>query len=460
MIAALRGSGGKTLVSVGLTAVWREQGWAVAPFKKGPDYIDAGWLSAAAEHPCRNLDLFLHEEEVIRHSFIRGAAGRDLAVIEGNRGLFDGMDARGTCSSAELAKLLRIPVVLVLDCAKTTRTVGALVLGCQQFDPEVSIGGVVLNRVAGPRHESILREVIEQRSGLPILGVIPKLAGSHFPERHLGLVPHQEHSGVADAIHAAARAAEEYLDLAALIHLARTAPPLGLTVDPGGARHMGPTSSEGVLIGVCRDAAFQFYYPENLEALVQQGGRLVEVSPLSDDALPEVDALYIGGGFPETFAAELAENQGFRHSVAQAVETGLPVYAECGGAVYLGDKLVADNRTFPMAGALPLTFGFGKKPQGHGYAILEVAAANPYFPEGMSLRAHEFHYSRVLDLDASKLSFAFRLQRGHGFDGKHDGVCYRNVLASYCHLHALSAQSWAESLVKAAARFRRASPRR
>lgn len=489
MIAGLRGSGGKTLVSVGLTAAWRNLGFAVAPYKKGADYIDAAWLAAAAGHPCRNLDLFMIERDVVFDSFVRTARGSDLAVIEGNRGLFDGMDAGGTYSAAELAKLLKAPVILVCDCSKTTRTLGAMVLGCQRFDPAVHIKGVVLNQVAGRRHESVLRDVIQTYCGLPVLGAIPRLAECPFPERHLGLVPPQEHGEVPGAVQAAARVVEEHIDLDALMNIARTAPPLvsepeasaggtrgdlaekelpahevpsaetGKVGKPGGKDTIKPEpDSHQVRIGVFRDEAFQFYYPENLEALEREGGRLIESSPLRDRKLPEADAIYIGGGFPETFAEELAANVDFRHAVAAAVEAGMPVYAECAGAVYLGRSLIMGENTYPMAGALPVVFGFDTRPQGHGYAIMEVTRSNPYFPVGDSFRGHEFHYSRVLDLDEKKLSFAFRVQRGYGIDGEHDGICRKNTLATYCHIHALGVGNWARSLVQAGMLRRRSGP--
>ncbi len=207
-------------------------------------------------------------------------------------------------------------------------------------------------------------------------------------------------------------------------------------------------------IGVCRDAAFQFYYPENLEALVHEGARLIEVSPLRDAELPDVDALYIGGGFPETLAPALAENQPFLRSLRGAIEQGLPVYAECGGAVFLGRKLEFQDNQYPMAAVLPVDFAFGAKPQGHGYAVLETVRSNPLFPVGATLRGHEFHYTYMRPSAAEGLTFAFQVRRGYGFDGQRDGLCSRNVLATYMHLHALGTESWAPSLVRAAARFK------
>ncbi len=424
----------------------------MAPFKKGPDYIDAAWLTAAAGEPCRNMDLFLMSRQGVLSSIGARAELSDVAVVEGNRGLFDGMDSEGSYSTAELAKLLSSPVVLTIDCTKTTRTVAALVLGCKQLDPDVPIQGVILNQIAGKRHESVVRASIEQSCGLPVLGVVPRLHEQLLPERHLGLVPPQEHAELEEVVQRIAGVGEKYLDLDALWKLATEAPDLEYesveTPNQLGAK------SEVVTIGVFRDAAFQFYYPENLEALIRAGANLLEVSPMVDSELPPVDALYIGGGFPETLAPELSANMRFRESLRVAVEGGLPVYAECGGAVYLGEKLLYDSNEYSMVGVLPVAFGFQKNPQGHGYVKIETVRQNPFFEAGVALRGHEFHYTRIESYRAEEVSFAFDVGRGYGFDGKHDGMCRYNVLASYTHVHALGTESWAPAVVNAARNYK------
>ena len=392
-------------------------------------------------------------------SFISTARQADVALIEGNRGLFDGMDAQGTYSTAELAKLLKAPVILVLDCTKSTRTIGAVVLGCQRLDPQVAIKGIILNQTAGPRHVSVLRGAVEEICGLPVFGTVARLPQSLFPERHLGLVPPAEHDRQGSSLEQVAEVAEQYLDLDAIWDLAQGAPPLDLS-GQGPIVEKSPIIKESstpplARIGVFRDAAFQFYYPENIEALARHGAELIEISPLRDAELPEVDGLYVGGGFPETMAPTLAENKRFLGALRRSIEKGLPVYAECGGAVYLGEKLLVDQAEYPMVAALPAVFGFRKKPQGHGYTILETVAENPFFAVGDSLRGHEFHYTYMQSSTADDLSFAFRVRRGHGFDGQRDGLCRHNVLASYTHIHALGTKSWAPSLVRAAVRFRK-----
>lgn len=455
VIAGLRGGSGKTTLSLGLIAAWRQRVGEVVPFKKGPDYIDAGWLALAAGQPCFNLDQYMMSGEHILDSFWQHTQGAEGAVIEGNRGLFDGMDAEGSCSTAELAKLLQAPVLLVVDGTKVTRTAAAAVLGCQQLDPELAIQGVILNRVAGPRHEEMLRTTIERYGQVPVVGAIPKLKEDDFPERHMGLVTALEHPEAREAILTRIRVVERYLDLERVIAIANQAPPIRWR--PAYPSERVSKAYRQPVIGVIRDSAFQFYYPENLEALEKRGARLVTVNSLQDGTLPPLDALYIGGGFPETHAEQLAANRRFRESLKSAIEAGLPVYAECGGLMYLGRSLDIRGRIFPMVQALPMEFQLEKKPQGHGYTRLEVVEVNPFYPEGVTLRGHEFHYSRVIHCDLESNSLVFSMRRGAGIlDGK-DGVCYKNVLATYSHVHAIGTPEWAEGLVRRALAHQRES---
>jgi cobyrinic acid a,c-diamide synthase len=466
LISALRGGAGKTIVSIGITAAWKESGKHITPFKKGPDYIDAGWLSLAAGRSCYNLDTFLVKKPHIFQSFLSHSTREGISVIEGNRGLYDGIDIHGSTSTAELAKLLKTPVVLCIDCTKSTRTMAAAVLGCLKFDPDVAIKGVILNRVAGLRHENVLRKNIEQYCNIPVLGAIPKLDWEKFPERHLGLVPTPEHDCAIDAIHNASRIANRYLDLDALVEVSISAEPLPVPKGvietirhEDGIRHSrGSEDSASFqsppVIGIIRDSAFQFYYPENIEALQAAGAETMMISPFSTDSIPQVDALYIGGGFPETHAQELANNVTFRRQLKDLAEKGLPIYAECGGLMYLGEELVLDEGTFPMAGVLPVVFGFSKKPQGHGYTVVSVEHENPYYKIGSEIKGHEFHYSKVLKWRGADKDLAFGMKRGSGFLNKRDGVCYKNVLATYTHIHALGTTSWAGALVRNAMAYK------
>ena len=424
----------------------------MVPFKKGPDYIDAAWLALAASHPCHNLDTFMMGREQVIRSFSRHALEGAISLIEGNRGLFDGSNPEGEHSTAELAKLLRAPVILVVDCDKVTRTAAAMVLGCRHFDRSVDIRGVILNRVAGSRHAAVVRKSVEEYCGIPVLGTVPRIADIPFSERHLGLIPPQEHDRVRLALGKAAEIAGDCLDLEGLTQVAESAAFWEDHAFPG-LQPADKADHEQVTIGVIRDRAFQFYYPENIEALADSGARVIEISAISEEKLPPVDALYIGGGFPETQAELLAQNEAFRRSLRDAAEQGLPIYAECGGFMYLGESLTVGDRHYPMVGFLPITFGMEKRPQGHGYTVLDVERENPFFPVGTGLKGHEFHYSRILSRKEGEGHLAFRVKRGIGIDGKRDGLCRKNVLASFTHLHALGTPQWAGGLVEKARQY-------
>ncbi len=465
IIAALRGGSGKTILSVGLIAAWKKLKKSIAPFKKGPDYIDTGWLALAAGRPCYNLDTFLLEPLQIVKSFQAHTLKGDIAVIEGNRGLYDGIDLAGSTSTAELAKLLQTPVLLCVDCTKITRTMAAVITGLIRFDPEVMLKGVVLNRVAGSRHERILRDNIEHYCGIPVLGAIPKLATQIFPERHMGLVPTPEHDWAGKSIDAAARIAIEHIDLDAIYELTLDLPPLDEEngsqkpeIRKQKTKDRSPITgaeADRPKIGIIKDSAFQFYYPENLDALTAAGAETVFISPLSNKSLPGLDALYIGGGFPETHARQLAANKSFRKQIKALAENGLPIYAECGGLMYLGEALVLEKKSYPMAGVLPVVFDFYPRPQGHGYTVVTVVNENPFYEIGTEIRGHEFHYSRVLKWSGAENDLVFRMQRGVGITKEKDGICYKNVLATYTHIHALGTPQWAQALVRNALAYRK-----
>lgn len=450
IIAALRGGSGKTILSVGLIAAWKEKGIQIAPFKKGPDFIDAGWLTFAAGRPCYNLDPFLMTDPQILQSFSVHSGDSDVSVIEGNRGLFDGFDLEGRCSTAELGKLLQAPVILIADVTMATRTIAALVMGCQRFDPALNIAGVILNRVARSRQESLVRNSIEKYCGIPVIGAIPKLKEELFPERHMGLVPHLERKYAEKAVAWARSTVEKNLDLEALWSLSHQAAPLNREDQDLGPAAFESSDTDPPRIGYINDKSFWFYYPENLEALKSLGAALVKINSLEEKALPDLDALYIGGGFPETQAQALADNKSFRDSLKDEIQNGLPVYAECGGLMYLGESLLLKEKTYPMVGALPLHCVMEEKPQGHGYTMLEVQGNNPYYPLGETLKGHEFHYSRPIMGRAEEFKPVFKVLRGRGVDGDRDGLCKRNLLATYTHVHAAGNDMWGKGLFRAA----------
>ncbi len=449
-LAALRGGAGKTFVSVGMAAAYKARGCTLSVFKKGPDYIDAAWLSLVAGSLCRNLDAYLAPTEAVKDSFVRAARGSDLALVEGNRGLFDGVDHLGSFSTAELAKLLQSPVLLVVDATKMTRTAAALVLGCRLLDPELNIAGVILNRVAGARHERVVREAIHEVTGLPVLGSVGKVAADKFPQRHLGLLSAYEHPRAEAFLGEAGRVIADSVDLDAALEIARCAPDLVVAQEPS----VSQSAASKVRIGVIRDAAFQFYYPDNLEALESAGAELVFINSLTAQVLGRIDGLYIGGGFPESHAEALAANHVMRSAILESAQSGLPIYAECGGLMYLSKNLRIDEKTFPMVGLFPVDIVLERRPQGHGYIKVEVARENPFFPVGTALIGHEFHYSQAAPLPGVSLRYIFDVKRGFGIDGRHDGIQVHNTLGAYTHIHALGERKWAEGVVAAALRHR------
>lgn len=447
VIAGLAGGSGKSVVSVGITAAFARQGRRVVPFKKGPDYIDAGWLQLAAGRKCYNLDPFFMTREAIHCSFTTHSTDAELVIVEGNRGLYDGVDAKGGYSTAELALSLDLPVIIVVNCTKTTRTVAAMVLGCQQFDKRLLIKGVVLNQIATERQRLLVTESVENYTGIPVLGSIPRLKRDIFPMRHLGMVPHQEYADSQEALCFLADLIEQNVDIASFEAIMKDLPQC-ISPVAGKQKNLKVAPLSEIKIGVLQDAAFQFYYSENLEALEKAGSQLVYVNALCDSSLPELDGLYIGGGFPETSARELAANTSFRQSVKRAAEDGLPIYAECGGLMYLGNSIVLDGAEFPLVGIFPVRFGMSAKPQAHGYTIFHVAKENPFYNQGMDIKGHEFRYSKILDWQGTSDQLVLKMVRGCGFIDGWDGLTYKNVLALYTHIHADGTPEWAVNFVQ------------
>ncbi len=459
-IGALKGGSGKTILSLGLIAAWREKGHRISPFKKGPDFIDAGWLTFAAARSCYNLDPFMMNNEQIVQSFVSHSGDADLSLIEGNRGLFDGLDVEGRCSTAELARLLKTPVILIVDVTMTTRTVAAVIKGCQAFDPDLNVAGIILNRVAGSRQEALITNAIEKYCDTIVVGSVPKLQDTAFPERHMGLVPYQEREHAEKAISWTRQTVEKHLQLDAIWRIASEAEDIEIKFRSQTPETTVKAGNDSPQIGFIRDKAFWFYYPENLEQLERMGAQLVEINAISQNMLPQLDALYIGGGFPEIQAQALADNHTFRKALREEIEKGLPVYAECGGFMYLGKNLVVDGRNYPMVGAIPVEFVLKKRPQGHGYTVLEVNESNPYYPVGEILKGHEFHYSNPVLTGEANVDFAFKVRRGHGVDGERDGICMKNVLATFTHIHAAGNPGWAKGLLKASLEYRRSNSRK
>jgi cobyrinic acid a,c-diamide synthase len=444
-VSAAHKSSGKTTLCIGLAAALRARGEAVQPFKKGPDYIDPLWLGLAAGRPCYSLDPYLSGADELRAEFARRMQGASLGLVEGNKGLYDGLALDGSNSNAALAAMLGAPVVLVIDARGMTRGIAPLILGFQAFDRNIRIAGVILNQLGGARHEAKLRAVIAHYTGVPVLGAVQHDERLAILERHLGLVPSNEAEAARARVEEIAARVAAQVDLDALLAVAR---PGNQGQTPfSAAGHEKKASSAPLRLGIARDSAFGFYYPGDLEALREAGAELVAFDTLRDKRLPPVDALFIGGGFPETHMDALAANAAMRAAVREAIESGMPAYAECGGLMYLARSIEWNGRRAEMAGVLPADIVMHARPVGRGYVHLRETGHGLWPAQPGLIRAHEFHYSSVENL-APGLEFAYEVERGHGIDGRHDGIVYKNLLASYAHLRDVAGHHWAARFVR------------
>jgi cobyrinic acid a,c-diamide synthase len=439
LISAAHKSSGKTTITLGLCAALSERGLRVQPFKKGPDYIDPMWLGAAAGRPCYNLDFYCMSHKEILSTLGHYSATADISLIEGNKGLFDGLDLDGSNSNAALAKLTATPVVLVLDARGMTRGIAPLILGNQAFDPEVQIAGVILNQLGGSRHEAKLRAVIRYYTDVPVLGGIHRNRELEITERHLGLIPSNEEAASMTRIERIRDLVREQVDIDGLLTVCGKTP---LDFEPLNDLHTTPGSR--VRIAIARDAAFGFYYPDDLQALEQAGAELVAIDTLMDQDLPVIDGLFIGGGFPETRMEALQANEALRCRIRAAIAEGLPAYAECGGLMYLSRSLSWKDRRCEMVGVIPGDIIMHERPQGRGYVRLCETPRLPW-PDAqpqVEFSAHEFHYSSLENI-TEPLTFALDVRRGTGIDGKHDGIVINNLVASYCHMRDTRQHRWA-----------------
>ena len=423
----------------------------ISGFKKGPDYIDTAWLSLASGKPARNLDTFLMGFPTAKNSFLKNA-NNEISIIEGNRGLFDGGDNQGTHSTAELAKLLQAPVIIVQNISKVTRTAAASILGCIKLDPDLNIAGVILNQVAGKRHGKVARKAIEEITGIPVIGMIPRLPDSYvLPSRHLGLITPDEFEKKSVILEDLRKVIEEYVDISKILEIAGSAPLLE-DEEPKAYSNELHLVKEKVKIGYFKDQAFSFYYPENLELLSAAGAELIPISAIHNNDLENLDALYIGGGFPETNLTNLTLNQEMIVSLKQLAEDGLPIYAECGGLMYLAKEIELQGREYELSGVLPIKIRMYDKPQGHGYCEATVDNDNPFYEKGTFLKGHEFHYSKIYEYDPD-LKSSLSISRGVGCFNKRDGLTYKNVFASYIHIHALATPEWVKGMIKCASDY-------
>jgi cobyrinic acid a,c-diamide synthase len=452
VVAGAASGVGKTSIVAGLTRALTRRGLCVAPFKVGPDYIDPTYHALAARRTCRNLDSWLLPREALLATFARGCRGADLAVVEGVMGLYDGRTDHGERgSTAEVAKWLRAPILLALDVGKQARSAAATALGFQQFDPTVGLVGFILNRVGSTNHASLVRRAVEAAAGRPVVGALPRCSEATLPERHLGLVPEGEHQRAAAAVEALADLVETSLDLDAIVALARSAPPLlePANTTPEPIRHDRP------ILAVARDAAFSFYYEDNLELLAAYGARLAFFSPLDDaDLPPGARGVYLGGGFPELYAERLAANRTLLSALQRAYAADLPIYAECGGLMLLARALVDfEGRRHELAGLLPCDVVMTGARVALGYVELEAAQDLLLCSAGTQLRGHEFHWSRLAAMDISSPAYRVLAPPGTAASGTDqastEGFASGQLLASYAHLHFASAPDVARAFVAA-----------
>ncbi len=421
-------------------------GKQVQAFKKGPDYIDPMWLGRAAKRHCYNLDFYTMQKSEIVDKFSQHMAHADIGLIEGNKGLYDGLDLDGSNSNAALAGLLDAPVILVIDSRGMTRGIAPLVLGYQAFDKDINIQGVILNQVGGSRHEGKLRAILEHYTDVSVLGAIHKDEKLNIDERHLGLIPSNEENLADLKISYIAKSIKDQVNLDQLVSIADSA---SMPVNEAEIVQQETCSIESAIrIGIFRDEAFGFYYPDDLESMQECGVQIVEINSIHDDTLPSVDGLFIGGGFPETMMAGLHANVSLRESVKESIEAGMPVYAECGGLMYLCRSISWNNKAYDMVGAIEADIVMEKTPQGRGYIQLQETEQHPWGACSISdtIFAHEFHYSRLVNIDRN-YDYAYKVLRGTGIDGEHDGLVYKNLLANYGHLRNTRKNQWVKRFI-------------
>ena len=447
-IAAAHKSSGKTSLSIGLSAALTQQNNRVQCFKKGPDYIDPIWLSKSSETSCFNLDFNTQSDEELLALFQKQSNNADISIIEGNKGLYDGVALDGSDSNAAMAKLLSTPVVLTIDTIGITRGIAPLIQGYQAFDSDVNIAGVILNKVGGARHQQKLIAAIEHYTDIPVLGSIAFDRTLEIPERHLGLIPANESHVAEEVITKLRSAVNAGVDLEKLI-TAVTSEKISFKTND-----VKPTTD--VKIAIAKDAAFGFYYADDLQAFENAGAELIPFNTMKDSTLPDVDGLFIGGGFPETQMEELSSNQSLLKHIKQSIASGMPTYAECGGLMYLSKDITWQGTCRSMVGAVPGNITMHARPQGRGYAKL-LETDNMLWPsistcakeqgDSLVIPAHEFHYASLDNLPKDA-KFAYDVTRGSGITGSSDGIVIDNLIAGFSHQRDTKNNAWVERFVQ------------
>ncbi len=450
IIAGTHSGVGKTTLTLGIILALRKKGINVRAFKAGPDYIDPTYHAEASGEPCGNLDTRLVSKDSVLELFRRRAEGADISIIEGVMGLYDGLKDGDEGSTAHLAKILDCPVVLIQDARSMSRSAGAVALGYKEFDKKIDIAGIILNNIGSANHYKYVKSAIENKAGIPVLGYLPKNSNLKISERHLGLVSAEEKRLDPVLRKKLSRLIEKNINLSRLLEIGRKVRPLPRFQD---RIFQEASSKDRVTIAIAKDAAFNFYYQDNLDILSHLGSDIVTFSPLKDKKLPRgVNGLYIGGGFPELFASKLSKNKALLKSIRKAAADGMPIYAECGGLMYLTEAIIDfEKRRFAMAGVFKCIISMGKKLKQLGYVDLRVVKDNILSARGGKNRAHLFHWSHLTSIPEGA-SFAYKIVK----DGNiiYDGLIKRNVLAGYAHLHFASDLKFAENFINSCRKFK------
>ncbi len=439
-LSATNKSSGKTFVSLGLCAALSKDNYQVQSFKKGLDYIDPIWLSLASNNPCINLDFWTMDKQEILEKYHSYNKNADISIVEGNKGLYDGLSVKGGDSNADMAKLLKLAIVLVVDSSGITRGIAPLLQGYINFDNS-NIVGVILNKIATNRHQTKLINAIEYYTDLTIFGAIKRNSPT-IEQRHLGLKPANENStNISNKIILdAANSIKEQVDIKHI--LAKTKVVNNYIAN----RKKLVKFSTNISIAIAKDEAFGFYYNDDLEKFNQLGVNIKYFNAITDKKLPKTDALFLGGGFPEIYAQELAKNSSLLLDIRTKIKQGMPTYAECGGLMYLSNNIIIGNNSFAMVGAIDADTIMCNKPIGRGYVQLEANNNHIWHTNNKSIYAHEFHYSKLININANT-KYAYKVLRGYGIDGQNDGIIVNNLLACYTHMRNTNANNWVKNFI-------------
>ena len=437
-ISSTKKSSGKTNISIGLSGLAKNIGYDVQTFKKGPDFIDPSWLTLASGRPCYNLDFNTMGSEEIKRMYLEKSHGMGFSLIEGTKGLFDGISTDGADSNARLASLLKSQVILVIDCEGITRGIAPLLEGYKSFGKKLKLNKVILNNVATSRHESKLISAISRYTDFRVLGVIPSIK-NFIVERHLGLVPTFQHPQKMKVLSSLVSVIKNNTDYKKLL-------PLRSKSQKKIIRSSFTKRKNSLVVGIASDVAFGFYYPDDMEEIERQGCRVKKIDLTRESSLPSIDGLFIGGGFPEIQAQKLQNNRSMKKSIRNAINQGLPVYAECGGLMYLANSIKFGKSFTKMCNVYDIDIEMHEKPIGRGYTVLE-SDNHPWAMKNKNIHAHEFHYSSV-KFNKKRYKYAYNVKRGYGINGRKDGLIYKNTIASFSHLRSTSKFNWAKYFIK------------